>query len=218
MAVLGHEADGLGRTPPPHPVTAALRTHTKRLCKANKSLNHTAKHCKAMQHHPAFRRPFHAAKLAALLFRWLPALAIAWLLALSATAVGAATVASPGAAAGNREADATAVRAVVQGQLDALARDDAAGAFAFAAPNVRKAVGTAPQFLAMVRSRYAMIYRPTQVAFLKPELVGDQAVVRLQIVDSDGDAWLATYSLQQQKNKSWRITGCQLGPNRYRMA
>lgn len=166
-----------------------------------------------MQHQIVFRRSVPANGLAGQWLRWLPVLAAAWLLALPAAFASAAA-----AAAGNRDTDAAAVRAVVQGQLDALARDDAAGAFAFAAPNVRKAVGSAPQFLAMVRDRYAVIYRPTQVAFLKPELVGNLAVLRLQILDSDGEAWLATYSLQQQKNKSWRITGCQLGPNRYRMA
>ena len=37
-------------------------------------------------------------------------------------------------------------------------------------------------------------------------------------MDDDGNAWLALYSLQRQKDKTWRITGCQVVPNKGRMA
>ena len=110
------------------------------------------------------------------------------------------------------------VRAVVEAQLAALARDDAVKAFSFAAPNVRQAVGSAAAFLAMVQRGYPVIYRPASFAFLKPEGKDDQAIQRVQMVDASGDAWLAIYSLQLQKDKTWRITGCNIAPNRGRMA
>ena len=91
-------------------------------------------------------------------------------------------------------------------------------AFSFAAPNVRQAVSSAPAFLAMVQRSYPAIYRPSSVAFLKPEGRDGQAIQRVQVVDSDGDAWLAIYSLQLQKDKSWRITGCNIVANKGRMA
>ena len=115
-------------------------------------------------------------------------------------------------------ADEKSVRATVQGQLSALAKDDARKAFSFAAPNVREAVGTAPRFLAMVRQNYPAIYRPASTAFLKPEGQGDAVIQRVQMQDADDNAWLAIYSLQRQKDKTWRITGCKVVPNKGRMA
>lgn len=109
------------------------------------------------------------------------------------------------------------IRATVQGQLSALARDDATRAFSFAAENVRQAVGTAPAFLALVRRNYPVVYRPASVAFLKPESRGEQVIQRVQMLDASGDAWLAIYSLQRQKNKSWRITGCAVIENKGHM-
>lgn len=109
------------------------------------------------------------------------------------------------------------IRATVQGQLSALARDDASRAFSFAAENVRQAVGTAPAFLALVRRNYPVVYRPASVAFLKPESRGEQVIQRVQMLDASGDAWLAIYSLQRQKNKSWLITGCAVIENKGHM-
>ena len=88
----------------------------------------------------------------------------------------------------------------------------------FAAPNVREAVGTADVFLAMVRQDYPVVYRPTSVAFLKPEGKDGIAIQRVQMTDASGTSWLAVYSLAQQKNKSWRITGCSVVENKGRMA
>lgn len=110
------------------------------------------------------------------------------------------------------------VRAVVQSQLAAFAKDDAATAFSFAAPNVRKAVGTAEAFMTMVRRDYPVVYRPASVAFLKPEGKDGQVIQRVQMADAQGVSWLAVYSLQQQGNKAWRITGCVVVENKGRMA
>ena len=109
------------------------------------------------------------------------------------------------------------VRMVVQGQLDALARDDAAKAFSFAAPNVRDAFVTAPRFLDMVQRGYPVVYRPASVAFLKVEGKDKLAFQRVQMTDQAGVPWLATYSLARQKNGAWRITGCSVTENRGRM-
>lgn len=115
-------------------------------------------------------------------------------------------------------ADEKSVRAVVEAQLAALAKDDATKAFSYAAPNVRKAVGTASRFLSMVQTDYPVVYRPASVAFLKPEGDGDEVVQRVQMQDADGNAWLAIYSLQRQKGNVWRITGCAVIENKGRMA
>ena len=115
-------------------------------------------------------------------------------------------------------ADEKSVRSVVEAQLAALAKDDAAKAFSYAAPNVRKAVGTASRFLSMVQNDYPVVYRPASVAFLKPEGDGDEVVQRVQMQDASGNAWLAIYGLQRQKGNLWRITGCAVIENKGRMA
>jgi len=138
---------------------------------------------------------------------------------LAALLAGAALAAPLGAAATPLpDADAAGVRATVQGQLDAFAADDAARAFSFAAANVRQRMGTAERFMAMVRAGYPVVYRPASVAFLVPQRLADGTVVqRAQMTDARGEAWLAVYTLVRQKDKSWRISGCEVQPAKGRV-
>lgn len=115
-------------------------------------------------------------------------------------------------------AEAKSVRAVVEAQLKALAADDAEAAFSFAAPKIREMFGTPDNFIAMVRSGYPVVYRPSSVAFLKPERVADGIVQGVHLTDADGTLWLARYRLQRQPDKSWRISGCQVVPAQGRVA
>ena len=62
--------------------------------------------------------------------------------------------------------DEKAVQAVVQSQLAAFAADDASKAFSFAAPELRKAIGSPAAFMAMVKNSYQVVYRPASVALL----------------------------------------------------
>lgn len=118
--------------------------------------------------------------------RFLRCLAAAWALLLMTVWGGAH-------AATLRAADEKAVITVVQAQLAAFAADDADKAFSFAAPTIQKMFETAPNFLSMVRQQYPVVYRPASTAFLKPETQGDQVVLRVQMTDADGRAWLAAY-------------------------
>jgi hypothetical protein len=107
-------------------------------------------------------------------------------------------------------ADAKAARAVIEGQLAALAADDAKRAFAYAAPALREHFGTPENFIEMVRTSYPVVYRPASVAFLKPQWLDGELVQGVHMSDDHGVLWLALYRLQRQKNKSWRISACQL--------
>ena len=140
------------------------------------------------------------------------------LVGLLATAVCAFILLGPADAIPLNAVDEKSVRAVVEGQLAAFANDDAAKAFSYAAPNVQRAVTSAEGFLAMVRNEYPIIYRPASVAFLKPEGKDNQVIQRVQMLDGNGNPWLAIYSLQRQKNKAWLITGCVVTHNKGRMA
>jgi hypothetical protein len=128
-------------------------------------------------------------------------LALAPLLALSAFSAQAA---------GLTPKEEKEIVAVVQAQLNAFAADDAKKAFSFASPTIRKAMGNADNFMAMVRSEYQVVYRPASTAFLKPIGHANEAYVRVQLTDKDGDAWIATYTLERLKNRKWVITGCEV--------
>ena len=107
--------------------------------------------------------------------------------------------------------DARAVRAVIQAQLDAFRRDDAAGAFALATPGIRETFGTAENFMKMVRESYAVVYRPQSVAFDPPLVVDGELIQPVRLTDAEGRAWIAIYPMQRQPDGSWRTNGCQLG-------
>jgi hypothetical protein len=97
---------------------------------------------------------------------------------------------------------------VVQSQLNAFAQNDAAKAFSYAAPNIKHLLGSAENFLEMVRSQYEVVYKPASTIFMQPIGEAGEAVLKVRMTDADGDTWIATYTLQKQKNKVWRITGC----------
>jgi hypothetical protein len=107
-------------------------------------------------------------------------------------------------------ADAKAARSVIEAQLAALAADDAKRAFGYATPALREYFGTAENFIEMVRTSYPVVYRPASVAFLKPQWIDGELVQGVHMSDDNGVLWLALYRLQRQKNKSWRISACQI--------
>ncbi len=104
--------------------------------------------------------------------------------------------------------DAKAVRSVVQAQLDAFAVDDAAKAFSFASPDIRKQFGDAANFMRMVRQGYPMVIRPASVSFFQPERKEGAIVQVLRLRDQNGTVWRALYELRRQADKTWRINGC----------
>jgi hypothetical protein len=162
---------------------------------------------------PATRqRPLPAKRAAIGLLNLLgPAAVAAALLALPAATHAQKPPAASGLPAPRTvtEAEARAVRQVVQAQLKAMAADDARAAFGYAAPAIRDMYGTADNFLAMVRAAYPMVYRPASTQFLKPQRQpSGEIFLDVRLVDGEGTAWLATYSLDRMKAGEWRITGC----------
>lgn len=108
---------------------------------------------------------------------------------------------------------AVKARAVVQAQLDAFAADDARRAFLLASPGARRHLGSPDNFINLVRKRYAVVYRPASVAFLKPQLIDGVVVLGVQMTDTQGAAWLATYTLERQPDGLFLIEGCELVAN-----
>jgi len=113
---------------------------------------------------------------------------------------------------------AVQIQAVVQAQLKAFAADDAARAFSYATPRIRKVFGNAQTFLEMVRASYPVVYRPSSVSFFKPEKIDRAWVQRAQMSDERGALWQVTYALEMQRDGSWRINGCEVAASEGRVA
>jgi len=107
--------------------------------------------------------------------------------------------------------DAAAVRRVIEAQIDAFRKDDGARAFSYATDGIRMTFITAENFMEMVRTQYAVVYRPRTVVFDPPELAGPNDIVQpVRLTDAEGRAWLAIYPMQRGSDGVWRTNGCQL--------
>lgn len=113
--------------------------------------------------------------------------------------------------------DAQAVRGVVQAQLEAFASDDAKRAFSYAAPSLREMFVSPDRFMAMVRGGYPVVYRPASVTFLSPVWFQGVLFQGVHLTDTEGALFLATYRLERQPDRSWRISGCDVQPSSGKM-
>ncbi|OKO67756.1 DUF4864 domain-containing protein [Bradyrhizobium sp. NAS96.2] len=109
-----------------------------------------------------------------------------------------------------RADDAGAARDVIRAQEQAFGRDDAASAYSYAAPAIRRIFPQAEIFMSMVQSQYAPVYRHKSFEFGAAQSDGDRIAQRVHIVDANGEAWEALYTLERQADGSLKITGCSL--------
>jgi hypothetical protein len=114
------------------------------------------------------------------------------------------------------EPEVQRVQEVILAQFRAFQDDDAEAAFLTATPEIREKIGDSARFLALVRGSYPMIYRPAGFGFLAPEADKGQVIQIVSIRDADDKTWLALFSLEQQPDMSWRISGCVVAENDWR--
>ena len=107
--------------------------------------------------------------------------------------------------------EVSAMRRVIDAQLEAFSRDDHEGAFSLASPGIRERFGTAETFVRMVREQYAVVYRPASRTFLKPVVEDGTVIFPVQLSDRAGQVWVALYTMQRESGE-WRVAGCQLVP------
>ena len=106
--------------------------------------------------------------------------------------------------------DRGAIRKVIESQLAAFQRDDAAGAFAFASPKIQQMFGDPATFMTMVRTGYEPVYRPRRFEFLDLRALQGQPAQEVFFVGPDGREVLAIYVMDRQPDGSWRIDGVYL--------
>jgi Domain of unknown function (DUF4864) len=106
--------------------------------------------------------------------------------------------------------DAAAAQSVIRSQVEAMARDDAATAYSYAAPAIHQRFPEANLFLGMVQQNYAPVYRHKSFEFGEVRAVDGKIAQAVHIVDAEGVPWEALYTLEQQDDGSLKISGCML--------
>ena len=106
--------------------------------------------------------------------------------------------------------DVAAAQGVISSQVEAFSRDDAATAYSYAAPAIHDIFPRADIFLFMVQQSYAPVYRHRSFEFGEGRVSDGQIAQRVHIIDTNGEAWEALYTLEQQPDGSLKITGCSL--------
>ncbi|NOJ44399.1 DUF4864 domain-containing protein [Bradyrhizobium australiense] len=106
--------------------------------------------------------------------------------------------------------DVATAQSVIRAQEQAFIRDDAAAAYSHAAPEIRQIFPQADIFMQMVRQGYAPVYRHKSFEFGEARAANGHVAQRVHIVDDNGEAWEAMYTLEQQPDGSLKITGCSL--------
>jgi len=109
-----------------------------------------------------------------------------------------------------RADDIAAAQSVVRAQEQAFGRDDAASAYSYAAPAIKEIFPTPDIFMLMVENGYAPVYRHRSFEFGDSTVEGNWIAQRVHIIDANGEAWEALYTLDQQSDGSYKITGCSL--------
>ena len=103
-----------------------------------------------------------------------------------------------------------AAQGVIHAQEQAFGRDDATAAYSYAAPAIKQIFPAADIFMSMVENTYAPVYRHKSFEFGDSRIEGNWIAQRVHIIDANGEAWEALYTLEQQGDGSYKITGCSL--------
>jgi hypothetical protein len=106
--------------------------------------------------------------------------------------------------------DVAAAQSVIRSQAEAFGRDDAAAAYSYAAPAIHDMFPQADIFMTMVQRSYAPVYRHKSFEFGEARVEGSWIAQRVHIVDANGEAWEALYTLEAQPDGTFKITGCSL--------
>jgi hypothetical protein len=132
-----------------------------------------------------------------------------WIRGLALVA-GLFTTVLAGAAEASDAQPSAEARALISRQLDAFARDDAAGAYALVTPALKTTFTDPDTFMNLVRDHYAPVYRHREVDFGEAKVDGDTMAITATLVDGDNHLWTALYTLMRQPDGRWLINSCKL--------
>ncbi len=104
------------------------------------------------------------------------------------------------------------IQATIQSQIAAMAADDFAAAFTFAAPNIKGMFGTADRFEMMVRQGYPMVVAPRDVRMLELRSIAGNLWQRVLMVDQAGATHILDYMMVETP-EGWQIGAVQILPS-----
>ena len=106
--------------------------------------------------------------------------------------------------------DTTDAQSVIRAQEQAFGHDDAAAAYSYAAPAIKQIFPEPNIFMSMVQNGYPPVYRHRSFEFGESQAADGRIAQRVHIIDANGEAWEALYTLERQPDGSLKITGCSL--------
>ena len=105
--------------------------------------------------------------------------------------------------------DKAAFQSVISGQIDAFRAEDGARAYSYAAPMIKQIFPNPDVFMNMVRQGYQPVYRPQSFRFGDAGFsASGRPVQKVTVVGPDGITYEAIYTMEQQPDGSWQISGC----------
>ncbi len=106
----------------------------------------------------------------------------------------------------------TNTQAVIADQLDAFQQKDYDRAFSHAAPTIQQVFKNKDNFIRMVQTGYGVLYDPDRYIFGRNFNVDGTIHQEVIATDESGKQWQAIYTLRQQEDGSWKITGVKMEP------
>src|SRR5258708_3649016 len=97
-----------------------------------------------------------------------------------------------------RADDVSAAQNIIRSQEQAFGRDDAASAWSYASPALQEFFRLPDFLMMMVKRASPPVYRHRSFEFGEARAADGQIAQRVHIVDENGDAWEALYTLEQQ--------------------
>jgi hypothetical protein len=103
---------------------------------------------------------------------------------------------------------------IIEKQILAFLNDDAAAAYAFAAPGIHARYPDKDSFFAMVKKSYQPVYKPGNFAFGRSKVIGDAGMILHEVLiqGEDGKDWKAVYQLLRQADGAYKIGGVIIVP------
>jgi len=126
----------------------------------------------------------------------------------------AAHASDPAPSAQMSASDVSRIQDLIDDQLGAFQRDDAAAAWKHVAPSLRAKFGSPDTFLRMVREGYPPVHRMQDRRFEELTVLPTGELGQwLEITGANGERVRALYLMERQADGTWRTSGCLLFRN-----